>query len=58
LRSIENPWVRDTVVEKKWREIKMGGIEIFYGSVENPLIVLGTGEGCFKILEVYCEILF
>jgi hypothetical protein len=26
--------------------------------VENPLIVLGTGEGCFKILEVYCEILF
>jgi hypothetical protein len=43
-------------LEKKWQENKMegggkvfieplGGVEIFQGSVENPLRVLGTGEG-------------
>ncbi len=32
----------------------LGGVEIFEGSVENPLRVLGTGEGCFKTLEEYC----
>ncbi len=31
------------------------GVEIFQGSVENPLRVLGTGEGCFKTLKEYCE---
>ncbi len=33
----------------------MGGVEIFQGPVENPLRVLGTGEGCFKTLKEYCE---
>ncbi len=33
----------------------LGGVEIFQGSVENPLRVLGTKEGCFKTLEEYCE---
>jgi hypothetical protein len=33
----------------------LGGVEIFQGSVENPLRVLGTGEGCFKTLKEYCE---
>jgi hypothetical protein len=52
--------------EKKWRENKMevgkafigplGRVEIFQGSVENPLRVLGTGEGCFKTLKERCEI--
>jgi hypothetical protein len=23
--------------------------------VENPLRILGTGEGCFKTLKEYCE---
>jgi hypothetical protein len=32
-----------------------GGIEIFQGSKENPLRVLGTGKGCFKTLREYCE---
>ncbi len=32
-----------------------GGVEIFQGPVENPLRVLGTGEGCFKTLKEYCE---
>jgi hypothetical protein len=32
----------------------MGGVQIFQGSVENPLRVLDTGEGCFKTLEEYC----
>ncbi len=41
--------------EKKWQENKMeggkvfieplGGVEIYQGSVGNPLRVLGTGEG-------------
>jgi hypothetical protein len=33
----------------------MGGIEIFHGSMENPLRVIGTGEGGFKTLQEYCE---
>ncbi len=51
--------------EIKWRENKMeggkvliqplGGVEIFQGSMENPLRVLGTGEGCFQILKEYCK---
>jgi hypothetical protein len=51
--------------ERKWRENKMeggqvfieplGGVEIFQGFMENPLRVLGTGEGCFKTLKEYCE---
>jgi hypothetical protein len=50
--------------EKKWRPNKMvfieplGGVEIFQGSVENPLRVLGTGEGCIKTLKEYCENFF
>jgi hypothetical protein len=44
----------------KWKGGKvfiepLGGVEIFQGSVENPLRVLGTGEGCFKTLKEYCE---
>jgi hypothetical protein len=30
-------------------------VESFQGSVENPLRVLGTGEGCFKTLKEYSE---
>jgi hypothetical protein len=30
----------------------LGGVEIFQGSVENPLRVFGTGEGCFKCSNV------
>ncbi len=51
--------------DKKWWQNKMeggkvfikllGGVEIFQGSVENPLRLLGTGEGCFKTLKEYCE---
>ncbi len=42
----------------KWKGGKvfiepLGGVEIFQGSVENPLRVLGTGEGCFKTLKEY-----
>ncbi len=33
----------------------VGGVEIFQGPVENPLRVVGTGEGCFKTLKEYCE---
>ncbi len=33
----------------------LGGVEIFQGSVENPLRVLGMGEGCFKTLKEHCE---
>ncbi len=33
----------------------LGGVEIFQGSMENLLRVLGTGEGCFKTLKKYCE---
>jgi hypothetical protein len=53
-RSVENPWVRYSL-KKKWQENKMeggkvfieplGGVEIYQGSVGNPLRVLGTGEG-------------
>jgi hypothetical protein len=44
----------------KWKGGKvfiepLGGVEIFQGSVENPLRVLGTGEGCFKTLKEYWE---
>ncbi len=44
----------------KWKGGKvfiesLGGVEIFQGSVEHPLRVLGTGEGCFKTLNEYCE---
>jgi hypothetical protein len=35
--------------------IPLDGVEIFQGSVENPIRVLGTGEGCFKTLIEYCE---
>ncbi len=55
----------EILFEKKWRENKMeggqglyrllGGLEIFQGSMENPLRVLGTGEGCFKTLKEYCK---
>jgi hypothetical protein len=33
----------------------LGGVEIFQGSVENPLRVLRTGKGCFKAPKEYCE---
>jgi hypothetical protein len=36
----------------------LGGVEIFQGPVENPLRVLGTGEGCFKTLKEYFENFF
>ncbi len=44
----------------KWKGGKvfiepLGGVEIFQGSVENPVRVLGTGEGCFKTLNENCE---
>ncbi len=44
----------------KWKGGKvfiepLGGVEIFQGSVENPLRVLDAGEGCFKTLKKYCE---
>ncbi len=44
----------------KWKAGKvfvepLGGVEIFQGSVENPLTVLGMDEGCFKTLKEYCE---
>jgi hypothetical protein len=47
-------------VKTKWKGGKvfiepLGGVEIFQGSVENPLWVLDTGEGCFKTLKEYCE---
>jgi hypothetical protein len=32
------------------------GVEFFQGFVENPIRVLGTGEGCFETLKEYCEI--
>jgi hypothetical protein len=34
----------------------LGGVEIFQGSMDNPLRVLGTGQGCFKTPKEYCEI--
>jgi hypothetical protein len=37
------------------RSLSLGGVEIFQGSMENPLRVLGTREGCFKTLKEYCE---
>jgi hypothetical protein len=42
----------------KWKGCKvfiepLDGVEIFQGSVENPLRVLGTGEGIFKNLREY-----
>ncbi len=55
----------EILFEKKRRENKMeggkvfiepvGGVEIFQGSVENPLRVIGTGEGCFKTFKKYFE---
>jgi hypothetical protein len=30
----------------------LGGVEIFLGSVENPLREFSTGEGCFKTLKI------
>jgi hypothetical protein len=44
----------------KWKGGKvfiepLGRVEIFQGSMENPLRVLGTGEGCFKTRKEYCE---
>ncbi len=35
--------------------VPLGGVEIFQGSFENPLRVLGIGEGCIKTLTEYCE---
>jgi hypothetical protein len=63
-RPVENPWVRYCLKKNggksKWKRGKvfiepLGGVEIFQGSMENALRVLGTGEGCFKTLEEYCE---
>jgi hypothetical protein len=65
-RSVENPWVRYSL-KKNGDKTKycrkggkdfiepLGGVEIFQRSVENPLRVLGTGQGCFKTLKEYCE---
>jgi hypothetical protein len=42
----------------KWGRVfiePLCGVEIFQGSVENPLGVLCTGEGCIKTLKEYCE---
>jgi hypothetical protein len=44
----------------KWKGGKvfiepLGGVEIFQGSIENPLRVVGTGEGCFKTVKEYFE---
>jgi hypothetical protein len=33
----------------------LGAVEIFQGSVENLLRVLGTGDGCFNALKEYRE---
>jgi hypothetical protein len=58
---------RDTVLKNggktKWKEGKvfiepLEGVEVFHRTVENPLRVLGTGEGCFKTLKEYCETIF
>ncbi len=51
---------KKNVGKTKWKGGKvfiepLDGVEIFQGSVENPLRVLGTGEGCFKTLKEYCE---
>jgi hypothetical protein len=63
-RPIENPRVRSSLKKNggktKWKGGKvfiepLGGVEIFQGSVENPLSVLCTREGCFKTLKEYCE---
>jgi hypothetical protein len=63
-RPVENPWVRYSLKtragKKKWKWGKvfiepLGGVDIFQGSMEDPLRVLGTGEGCFKTLKEYCE---
>jgi hypothetical protein len=63
-RSVENPLVRYSLKKNggktKWKGGKvfiepLGGEEIFQGSVENPLRVLGTGEGCFKTIKEYCR---
>jgi hypothetical protein len=42
------------IIEEVCRE-PLGGVEIFQGSVENPLRVSGTGESRFQILKEYCE---
>ncbi len=42
------------IIEEVFRE-PLGGVEIFQGFMENPLRVLGTGEGCFKTLKEHCE---
>jgi hypothetical protein len=61
-----NPWVRYSLkkmaAKQKWKGGKvfigpLGGVEIFW-SVENPLRVSGTGEGCFKTLKEYGENIF
>jgi hypothetical protein len=44
----------------KWKRGKvfiepLGGVEIFQGSMENPLRILGTAEGCFKTPKEYCK---
>jgi hypothetical protein len=44
----------------KWKGGKvfiepLSGVEIFQGSMENPLRVVGTGEGIFKNLKEHCE---
>jgi hypothetical protein len=61
-RSVENSWVKYSLKKNskktKWKGGKvfietLGGVEIFKGSVENSLRVLGTGEGCFKTFKEY-----
>jgi hypothetical protein len=63
-RYVENPWVRYSLKKNggktKWQGGKvliesLGGVEIFQGSMEDPIRVLVTGEGCFKTLKEYCE---
>jgi hypothetical protein len=64
-RSVENPWVRYSLKKKNVGKTKekggkvfiepLGGVKIFQGSVENPLRVLSTGEGCFKTPKEYCK---
>jgi hypothetical protein len=64
-RSVENTWVRYSLKKNGgktiWKAGKviiepLDGVEIFQGSLENPLRVLGTVEVCFRTLKEYCKI--
>jgi hypothetical protein len=66
-RSVENHLVRYSLKKMAGKQSGRGGkvfieplgkVEIFQGSMENPLRVLGTGEGYFKTLKEYCENFF